>query len=263
VESGRVYRTRRYDVYLPPPAPARTTYTPVFTTTTTTTNAILFLPGMGVEQVAYSVPATMLSNAGYTVVVVSAEPLLYGLPAVGTNVSSMRRIQRGIEQRHYHSSFRFKRAAGKKSSKTSTPSRQPKMTWALLGHSLGAFTVCQLAEEFCKSSDTTKANLKVVLWAVAPFIGFLPDLSGHQRLPVLVVQGSRDDIIETFATEELTKQFWQRLPEDAAEVVVVGGTHSGFANYASLWTKKEKGGISNEEQQRQAVRATVDFLQKN
>jgi alpha-beta hydrolase superfamily lysophospholipase len=210
--------------------------------------------------VAYSVPATMLSNAGYTVVVVSAEPLLFGLPAVGTNVSAMRRIQNGIEQQHYHSSFQFfKRVARKKSSKTSTTL----MSWALLGHSLGGFTVCQLAEAFCKSSDTTKADVKVVMWAVAPFMKMLPDLSGHQRLPLLVVQGSRDDIIETFATEELTKQFWQRLPEDAAEVVVAGGTHSGFANYVSTWTKKEKGGISNEEQQRQAVRATVDFLKKN
>jgi hypothetical protein len=148
VESGRAYRTRRYDVYLPPPAPAGTAYTPLSTTTTTTTttNAILFLPGSGVEQVAYSKPATMLSNVGYTVVVVSAEPLLQGLPAMGTNVSAMRRIQRGIEQRDYHSMFPSKTAAGKKSSKTSTTSRHPKMTWALLGHSLGGFTVCQLAK---------------------------------------------------------------------------------------------------------------------
>jgi predicted Rdx family selenoprotein len=258
-------------VYLPPSAPAGTTYTPTSTTTTrttttTATNAILFLPGGGVEHVAYSVPATMLSNAGYTVVVVSAEPLLLGIPALGTNVSAMRRIQRRIEQRHDHSMFPSKTAASKQSSKISTTSRHPKMTWALLGHSLGAFTVCQLAKELFKSNmggDTTEANSKVVMWAVIPIIEMLPDLSGHQRLPVLVVQGSRDYAIETFATEELTKQFWQRLPEDAAEVVVAGGTHSGFTNNVSPWTKKEKGGISNEEQQRQAVRATVDFLQKD
>jgi predicted Rdx family selenoprotein len=36
-----------------------------------------------------------------------------------------------------------------------------------------------------------------------------------------------------------------------------------FANYVSLWTKKEEGGIPNEEQHRQAVQATIEFLQEN
>jgi hypothetical protein len=111
--------------------------------------------------------------------------------------------------------------------------------------------------------DTTEANSKVVVWALTPFIDNLPDLSAHQRLPVLVVQESKDVVTETFATEKLTKKIWQRLPEDAVELVVAGGTHSGFANYVSLWTKNEKDGIPSEEQQRQAVRATVDFLQKD
>jgi hypothetical protein len=251
VESGRVYRMRRYDVYLPPPAPAGTT--------SNQQHAILFLPGYGVEHEAYSAPATLLSNAGYIVAVVSAEPLLMGLPELGTTVSAMRRIQQAIEQRHYHSDFPSKTAARKKSS---TPPRL-KMTWALLGHSLGSFTACQLADEFCKSNmGDTEANSKVVMWAAAPFIDYLPDLSGRQRLPVLVVQGLSDGVIQAFATEELTKQFWQRLPEDTAELLVPGGTHSGFANYKSV-AYSEEGEISNEEQQRQAVQGTVDFLQKD
>jgi hypothetical protein len=68
------------------------------------------------------------------------------------------------------------------------------------------------------------------MWGSLPFVDSLPDLSGHQRLPVLVVQGSRNAIIQVFATEELTKQFWQRLPENTAKLMVAGGTHSGFAN---------------------------------
>lgn len=262
VESGRVYRTRRYDVYLPPPATTPHTGT----TSTSTSNhphAILFLPGLGVEHVAYSAPATLLSNAGYTVVVVSAEPLLMGLPELGTTVSAMRRIQQEIEQRHYRSSVPSKRAGHQKSSKSSTHPRL-KMTWALLGHSMGSFTACQLAEEFCKSNmGETEANSKVVMWGSAPFIDYLPDLSGQQRLPILVVQGSRDAIIDAFGTEELTKQFWQRLPKDTAELMVAGGTHSGFANYMALWPHNEEDGIPNEEQHRQAVQATVDFLQND
>jgi alpha-beta hydrolase superfamily lysophospholipase len=256
VESGRVYRTRRYDVYLPPPSAH--TGTPI--STSNHPHAILFLPGLGVEHVAYSAPATLLSNAGYTVVVVSAEPLLMGLPEMGTTVSAMRRIQQAVERRHYHSDFSSKMAARKKSS---TPARL-KMTWALLGHSMGSFTACQLAQEFCKSNmGDTEANSKVVMWGSAPFIDYLPDLSGHQRLPILVVQGSRDAIIRAFGTEELTKQFWQRLPEDTAELVLDGGTHSGFANYVALFPLTGEDGINNDEQHRQAVQATVDFLQKD
>jgi fermentation-respiration switch protein FrsA (DUF1100 family) len=194
-------------------------------------------------------------------VVVSAEPLLMGLPELGTTVSAIRRIQQAVERRHCHSDFPSKRAARKKSS----TSARLKMTWALLGHSMGSFTACQLADEFCKSNmvGDTEANSKVVMWGSAPFIDYLPDLSGHQRLPVLVVQGSRDAIIQAFGTEELTKQFWQRLPEDTAELVLDGGTHSGFANYVALFPPKGEDGISNEEQHRQAVQATVDFLQKD
>jgi pimeloyl-ACP methyl ester carboxylesterase len=258
VESGRVYRTRRYDVYLPPPAPAGTSAS---TSTSNHSHAILFLPGAGVEHVAYSAPATLLSNAGYTVVVVSAEPLLMGLPELGTTVSAMRRIQQAVERRHYHSAFPSKRAARKNTGITP----RLKMTWALLGHSMGSFTACQLAEEFCKSNmGDTEANSKVVMWGSAPFIDYLPDLSGQQRLPILVVQGSRDVIIQAFGTEELTKLFWQRLPEDSAELVLAGGTHSGFANYLALRPQREEDGINNnEEQHRQAVQATVDFLQKD
>jgi predicted Rdx family selenoprotein len=262
VESGRVYRTRRYDVYLPPPL---TNTAAATTAASKPQHAILFLPGGGVQHVAYSSPATLLSNAGYLVVVVSAEPLRMGLPELGTTVAAMRRIQQTVERRHA-----FPITTTTTAPTTTIPHQ--KMTWALLGHSMGSFTACQLAEEFCKSNmgddddDTSTSTRtysnKVVMWGSAPFVDYLPDLSGHQRLPILVVQGSRDAIIEAFSTVELTKEFWQRLPEDTAEQVVAGGTHSGFADYVSLWTKKEEGGIPNEEQHRQAVQATVDFLQK-
>lgn len=134
------------------------------------------------------------------------------------------------------------------------------MTWSLLGHSLGSFTACQLAQEFCP--ETEFAGGKVVMWGSAPFVDYLPDLSGNDRLPVLVVQGSKDGIIEAFATKDLTKQFWERLPKDTAEHVLEGGTHSGFANYVSLWTKKEVADIPKKEQHRLAVQATVEFLQR-
>jgi fermentation-respiration switch protein FrsA (DUF1100 family) len=278
VESGRVYRTRRYDVYLPPP-PSAPPSAPTTGTSAPTSNhpppAILFLPGLGVEHVAYSAPATLLSNAGYTVVVVSAEPLLMGLPELGTTVSAIRRIQQAVERRHYHSDTDDRHvppskraaaaaAAASRNKSNSASSARLHMTWALLGHSMGSFTACQLAEEFCKSNvGDTESNSKVVMWGSAPFIDYLPDLSGHQRLPVLVVQGSRDAIIQAFSTEELTKQFWQRLPEDSAELVLDGGTHSGFANYVALFPPKGEDGINNEKQHRQAVQATVDFLQKD
>jgi len=247
VEVGRAYRTRKYDVYLPPSSAG---------TATEPLHAILLLPGSAVEHVAYSEPATLLSNAGYLVVVVAAEPLRICFPELGTTAGAIRRIQRSIERKHTSVSL---------SPTTRRAADDCKMSWSMLGHSLGSFTACQLAEEFCKEETTAISSGKggkIVLWGVAPFLDYLPDLSGHQILPVLVVQASNDGIVEAFATEELTKQFWERLPKDTAELVIKGGTHSGFANYVSMWTKKEVSGIPREEQHRQAVQATVEFLQK-
>jgi hypothetical protein len=63
-------------------------------------------------------------------------------------------------------------------------------------------------------------------------------------------------------TAELTKQFGNAGFEDTAQLAD-GGTHSGFNMWHWCFLPKGEDGISNEEQHRQAVQATVDFCQKD
>lgn len=117
VTCGRAYRCRGYDIY-----------TPTTTTTTTTYDGnnsikrpILFFPGATVEHSAYAPVAARFAQAGYLVVVVSAEPLRivdeWLLPP-----RYIRRICSAVERRHDCGS-----------------------DWVLMGHSMGSFLCTKLA----------------------------------------------------------------------------------------------------------------------
>jgi hypothetical protein len=212
----RARRTRQYDVYVPP------TTTPQ--ASSKLDSAILFLPGAGVATASYACPASMLSDCGYTVLVVSAEPLRMASTHFGYTAGYLKKLQANFPS--------VKR-------------------WILMGHSLGAFTA---------GSAVRALQVKqLVWWATAPFLDYVPDLSQADDMHVLVVQATKDLVVETFSTPETTIEFWKRLPATTTRVYIKGGTHAGFASYRSSW-KQEEMDISRQEQHRQAVRATVDFL---
>ena len=87
------------------------------------------------------------------------------------------------------------------------------------------------------------------------------DISDSDDLHCLVVQAQNDMVINAFATEAATKRFWEMLPSSTIQHTIQGGTHSGFGSFIGVW-KPEVEGIPVEEQQKEAVQTTIDFLER-
>lgn len=229
IQSQRAYRTYSYDVYLPKK-------------NNQLQRAILFLPGAGVPHEAYAHPAALLSDAGYLTVVVGMEPHLLATRGLGSDAKRIRRIQRQVESSQHSSAIQ---------------------EWSLAGHSLGSFAATQLARPL--------GIAIVVMWGSAPFVDYVADdLKGStdgtavldNSIHVLVVQASKDFLVNQVATPELTVAFWEKLPPNARKHEVFGGTHAGFADYTSL-SNEEQGDISTVEQHEEVVRVTADFLREH
>lgn len=254
----RAYRERGYDVYLPPPLKAKNdNHTDDGDEDSSTLSLhssphILFFPGATVDHTAYSCTAAMMSDAGYLVVVLSAEPLRFvdtELPRF--RAERLRRIQRRIE--HCQGSSASCIQSNDDTSIKSTI--MPANDWILIGHSMGSLACTKLAPEL--------RNVKgIVLWGSAPFLDHMRDLSSQLDLSVLVVQATNDNVIQAFATPDTIRRFWEMLPAPTTiRHDIVGGTHSGFGHYASCW-KSELEGIPIGEQQREAVDTTIRFLKQ-
>jgi len=236
VAQRRAYRSGRYDAYLPS-VPKRSDGA---------VDAVLFLPGAGVEDVAYARVAAKLSDEGYVVVVVSAEPMRMASPDMGYTARYCRRIMRQVENQQRQ-----------QQQNNGAEQNTKEWQWYGAGHSLGSFTLTHIAQELGLG--------KLVFWGCAPFVESMKDISdAAAELKVRVVQGTDDVVVRTFSTPEKTAEYWKRLPGTRQDVerVIVGGTHSGFASYqsSSSFAKNETGSISRHEQHRQVVRYTVEFL---
>lgn len=216
IEQGLLYRKRQYDVYLPPKNCQQHNKP-----------SILFFPGAFVPHEAYAQPVSRLADAGYTVVVVSAQVLKlvdHHLPRF--RAAHLRSIMNAV----------------------GTPGGE----WVLAGHSMGSF--------LCTKVATQLPNVhSVVMWGTAPFLQYLGDLS-DSSIRVLVVQASNDMIIDSFATQELMDTFYALLPSQRTVYEIEGGTHSGFANYRPHW-KPEVDGIPVDQQHAEAVDISIRFLE--
>jgi hypothetical protein len=145
--------------------------------------------------------------------------------------------------------------------------------WFGLGHSVGCFTLSHL--------DFAALNIsKLVFWGASPlFVHELADLSragedGKSPLSLLVLQGSDDKLLAmATASSSDPQQQQQQHPDFAAEFaaklpratatttrVLPGGTHRGFASYESRALPEPQSDQSRDQQQREAVRLTVQFL---
>ncbi|GKZ00838.1 hypothetical protein MPSEU_001035500 [Mayamaea pseudoterrestris] len=254
---------------------------------------ILFIPGLGVSDVAYASASLLLLRQQRTmqravqqqttspleiagVAVVATDPLRVPSVSLGFNGKNLRKSVMNPVVKRY---VRRMQARGK--------IHDSEIEWVLLGHSLGSFTAAHAAKELELS--------KVVMWGSAPFLQFMPDLtnaiadketnendekdsstrqsttqrSRNDLLQILVVQASRDGVVEQVVKAggpSVISDFWKRFPADRTKRVVIhGGTHAGFADYEPN-TKKHADNevgdlISPRQQQEQAVQATLDFLQ--
>jgi hypothetical protein len=119
--------------------------------------------------------------------------------------------------------------------------------WVVGGHSLGGVAAAAYA-----SRAGPEALDGVILWASYP----ANDTLRHTGLKVLSIYGSFDtDVMDRFKTSR------SNLPEDAEFVVIDGGNHSQFGHYG-LQAGDPKATITSLEQQKQVVKATVQFLKE-
>lgn len=218
LEQGRAVMTRKYILFVPPTSPTQQSHPE-------TAPGILFLPGAGVEAVAYAGPAAMLSDLGYVVCVVQSEP------------TRMCSIEFGYSSGYLQSLMK------------SVKGLSQVEKWHLVGHSLGGFTATHVASDL--SID------KICHWGAAPFWQALNDVS-QTDLRILVIQADNDSIVRAFGSSEAVKKFWNLLPSSSQERVIPG-THCGFASYESHSFPEETD--SRAQQQAEAVRLTHEFLQ--
>ena len=294
IQEGQAHQTRQYTVYWPDAATATAAQHESIKMDSTTMSKpsstkllfILFLPGLGVSDVAYAPPMLKLllssqrrarrngssaTEPAFTsiaaVAVVATDPLRVPSPLLGYTADYLRRnvmnpvvkdtLRRQTSRQIQYSDEDIRAAE-----------------WILMGHSLGSLTAASAAKEL---------NVRrVVLWGPAPYLTHVPDLVAEASdmtrqnddsttcsspLHVLVIQGSHDGLVRDLvkAQPDAMDQFWERFPTDATQrVVLLGGAHAGFAHYTPVY--KEHGDndeeiVSREEQQDAAISETLAFFE--
>jgi dienelactone hydrolase len=238
---------------------------------TTTIPAILFLPGALVPHAAYAEVAGRLSDQGLVVVVTSMEPFRLAYHHLGSDAISMKRIMRRVQQQVTASLSTTAAAAT-----TTTGKSSKSLQWTILGHSMGCFSAMRLFRDLRHQQQQQQQQRKagwsvpvpvtnkLVLWGVAAFLPFAVDLSGHSDARVLVVQGTDDQLVESLkgGQDALEACFPAQTTE---KVMIVGGTHDGFASYLPANARKTDDthaydGLPREDQHDQTCSATVRFL---
>lgn len=118
--------------------------------------------------------------------------------------------------------------------------------WVVGGHSLGGAMAAQYA---ARNLDKVEG---LVLWASYPAERL--DLS-EADLAVISIYASRDGL----ASPEEVLSSQSRLPSDAEFVEITGGNHAGFSYYGPQ-RGDQQAKISQEEQTRLVVKATLELL---
>lgn len=117
--------------------------------------------------------------------------------------------------------------------------------WILGGHSLGGVAACGYAKRFPDAVDG------IVLWASYPASN---DSLKEAEIKVISIYGTKDRGVKDF---EASAQY---LPPDTQWVIMQGGNHSQFAYCEGELAEDDIPDISLDEQQRQIIEATIEFL---
>ena len=124
-------------------------------------------------------------------------------------------------------------------------------TWAVGGHSVGGAYACKFAKRYQSKVSG------VVVWASTPSEAFRLDKTD---IKAIAIYGSNDG-----EAEELAKST-EFYPAGTLFVVIPGGNHTQCGYYNTAPDPVQPGDnpatISREEQQRQMIEATLDFLDK-
>ena len=123
-------------------------------------------------------------------------------------------------------------------------------TWAVGGHSVGGAYACRFAKRYLKKVSG------VVIWASTPSAAFRLDTTD---IKAIAIYGSNDG-----EAGDVLPESAKYLPPGTPFVVIQGGNHTQCGYYDTSPDPVQNGDnpatISREEQQRQMIEATVDFL---
>ncbi len=120
--------------------------------------------------------------------------------------------------------------------------------WAIIGHSNGALAASRFVFE---NPDAFEG---LVMWAEAP----QDDLSDVD-IPALAIYGTNDAII---ILDRMVSSAAGNFPQNTEFVVIEGGNHAGFANYADHYIFPDgEATITRDAQQAQALDATLAFIE--
>ena len=117
-------------------------------------------------------------------------------------------------------------------------------TWLLAGHSMGGLA----ASEF---TARNKDNISGVVFLASYPIADLSGFAGHS----LSIAGSNDRVINLTSMEDS----FDKLAKQTRQLVIEGGNHANVGNYGDQ-SGDGKATIPREEQQQQAVAATLELL---
>ncbi|MBN2107389.1 MAG: alpha/beta hydrolase [Deltaproteobacteria bacterium] len=125
-------------------------------------------------------------------------------------------------------------------------------TWAFGGHSVGGAFICKYAKRYPKKVSG------LVIWASTPSSAFRLD---RMDIKVISIYGSNDG-----EAEDVLPDSAEFLPPGTPFVIIPGGNHTQCGYYDTAPDPVQDGDnpatISREEQQRQMLEATIDFLDK-
>jgi len=248
IQHSRAYRTRRYDVYLPPSFES-----PSIEDTENEQSALLFLPGASVAHEAYSEVAARLSDQGFVVAVMSLEPFRLASRYFGANISSAKGIIQEVTTEIHRLSFEDNpksSAEGQQPDELPTEILPAKTTeWTLLGHSMGSFAAMELFQTFFNDSwnstqtitkannknnntgisSTVKVGKKLVLWGVAAYVDYATDISDLNDAELLILQGTKDTLVDMKKSRQGELEAF--FPLNTTTAFIRGGTHEGFGSY--------------------------------
>lgn len=203
--------------------------------------AILFIPGMCVDHTAYaSIAAQIASKGNVIVVIICLEPFRLA-DKYFVDMSELRKCVKTAEEL-------WNKRCGTKCSE---------VEWCLGGHSYGGYAALRLASRFAqflhKSSDE---KLKLVVWAAGDRKRFLTNVSHCEKLDILVLYGSRDELCD-LSQEGNLRQLKSYLPTNAKIKCLEGANHNNFASYAGIMSQEF---MSRESQHSEVTSKTLRFL---
>jgi hypothetical protein len=240
LQSGRMLRQARYDLYLPPSDAFRVSDNlpkleiPM---------GLVLVPGALVDHNAYVRLAVGLSDQGILVALLNLEPYRLAVRHLGAGPRDIQAILRQISE---HTSVDSIINVKKIDPNLVMSNGIEVKEWSIGGHSQGALAASKLAKPLGIN------NLVLIAMSI------MPTNQSKENLNTLVILASNDGYLFLRQTRE---KFRSMLPSSTTYHMIEGGNHAGFAHYGPQIKDGERT-IPLEEQQNSCITTVANFLNK-